>query len=295
MPGTFFQFKTIPRSAISQTTLSICLHCAYDFFIEELHLSPDEAYRELQEHTPEPADFSGAATARPHFFHDVRRRNCPFCRASSKYFAAFRAYRVYAHCIYEKARTRVWARLEADTERFALLGTELTKREIFSLWLDDLKHHVGFHNPRWWFETVAATIGFFYPSHNWDEVSPKAIHKITCKSSLKAGDWHYKEGWLQLSPALYGGALIVDRLISRGLPEGLRKAERQPLGLADFCRRLDRLGYLQELDDQTVTPQEAFEQAVESLVASGPQAVYYAVDRADYLKRLNIIYQQYTD
>src|SRR5678815_2498432 len=74
-------FDSIPKSAISRTTLKICLKCAFDFFTKQLKLAPRTAYSELRKHVPEEADFTGAATTRPHFLDPDGRANCPYCHA----------------------------------------------------------------------------------------------------------------------------------------------------------------------------------------------------------------------
>ena len=60
-------FDTIPSSAVSRTTLKICLKCAFDVFTKQLKLTPRTAYSELKKHVPEEVDITGAATSRPHF------------------------------------------------------------------------------------------------------------------------------------------------------------------------------------------------------------------------------------
>jgi hypothetical protein len=42
-------------------------------------------------------------------------------------------------------------------------------------------------------------------------------------------------------------------------------------------------------------PFEAFEQAIAGIVDSGPSAVYYAVDRSDYLEKLKSVYDKKRD
>ena len=93
---------------------------------------------------------------------------------------------------------------------------------------------------------------------------------------------------------VYGDALVVDHLIARSMPNHKRRGERRIL-LPQLMKRLRRMGYLKSKGITSSDDHEAFEQAVASLVASSPTAVYYAVDRKAYLKRLKIIYKRYTE
>ncbi len=293
MPKPVIKLREIPKSATSETTLKICLKCAFDFFINELNVSPGGAYSELLHHTPETSDFSGAATTRPHFFDEGGLQLCPFCKASKGWSARFHALRVYAHPSFAEARKKTWARLEKDAERFDLSCPEQTGMDIFSAWLDELKQRVGFGNPSWWMETVTASISFFTPSLAWDDVLAAEINKVQFTSSLTKA-WTHTDGYLQISATVYGDALVVDHLMARSMPNRKRQGERR-ISLAQLMNRLHRIGYLKLKGIRSSDDHEAFEQAVESLVASSPTAVYYAVDRKEYLKRLKIIYKKYTD
>jgi hypothetical protein len=283
----------IPKSATTETSLKICLKCAFDFFMNELNLSPGQTYSELLNHTPETTDFSGAATARPHFFDTKAFSACPFCNASKSWSAKFQSVRIYAHASFAEQRKKIWAKFEADAERFALYCPEQTRMEVFSAWLDELKQKVGFDNPFWWLETVTTSISFFKPSFDWDKIPGAEIHKVHFKSSL-AEAWVYTDGILQISATVYGDALIVDHLIARSIANRKRAGERR-LSLAELMTRLRRIGYLRIKGLALADDHQTFEQAVESLVASSPLAVYYAVDRKEYLRRLKIIYKKYTD
>ena len=59
--------------------------------------------------------------------------------------------------------------------------------------------------------------------------------------------------------------------------------------------RLRRISYLEAKRIEASETYESFEQAVSALVASGPTAVYYAVDRRDYLKQLKSTYEKKRD
>jgi hypothetical protein len=258
-----------------------------------LNLSPGQAYGELQTHTPEQADFSGAATARPHFFNEDAGKRCPFCNASKNWFASFRGFRIYGHPCFGDERERIWAALSQDKNHFDLSNPTQTPMEIFSEWLDELKQKVGFENPHWQIETILASIAFFKPSFDWDKAFTNEISKAQLTPSLTK-DWSLADKTLQISTTIYGDALIVDHLISRALPNSKRPGERR-LSLEKLMSRLHRIGYLKRKEIRSLNSHEAFEQAVLALVASSPPAVYYAVDRKDYLRRLKIIYKRYTE
>jgi hypothetical protein len=292
MPKPAINFNKIPKSTATETSLTICLKCAFDFFINELNLSPGQVYSELLNHTPETTDFSGAATARPHFF-DTELQSCPFCNASKSWFAKFQAFRIYAYPSFAEQRKKLWAKLEAQTGRFALYCPEQTGMELFSAWLDELKQKVGFDNPYWWRETVIASISFFQPSFDWDSVSGAEIHKVQFKTSLTKA-WAYTDGILQIAAIVYGDALIIDHLIARSIANRKRPGERR-LQLPELMNRLRRIGYLKIKNIISTNDHQTFEHLLESLVASSPLAVYYAVDRKEYLRRLKIVYKKYTD
>lgn len=165
--------------------------------------------------------------------------------------------------------------------------------EIFSVWLDELKQKIGFGNPSWWRETVIASTSFFKPSLDWDQAIEREINKVQFKSSL-AKAWVYDDGVLQISATVYGDALLVGHLIARSIANSQGKGVSR-ISLPELMNRLRRIGYFQLRNIRSADDHEALEEAVESLVASSPEAVYYAVDRKDYLRRLKIIYKRYTD
>src|SRR5689334_5437810 len=108
MPKPAINLSKIPKSSVTETNLKICLKCAFDFFMDELNLSPGQAYSELLNHTPEITDFSGAATARPHFFEVENLPACPFCNASKSWSAGFQALRIYAHSSFAEQGKKIW-------------------------------------------------------------------------------------------------------------------------------------------------------------------------------------------
>src|SRR5215216_1665117 len=100
MKKSEISFDAIPASAVSETRLKICLKCAFDLFTKQLKLSPRTTYIELKKHVPEEADFTGASTTRPQFLDDAD--HCPYCNASKRWFAEFRAVRIDSHPSFEK-------------------------------------------------------------------------------------------------------------------------------------------------------------------------------------------------
>jgi hypothetical protein len=103
--------------------------------------------------------------------------------------------------------------------------------------------------------------------------------------------WRYEDGWLYVSPALYGDVIMVQHLISRSHQHGGTTFEGR-LTFQELIRRLRRIGYFEAKEINADEPYEVFEQAVGRLVDSGPGAVYYAVDRKDYLEKLKSIYEK---
>src|SRR5262250_573412 len=117
-------FETMPQSLVVQQTLTLCLKCAFDFFGKQLKLTPRTAYSELKKHVPEEADFTGAATSRPHFFQETRSGHCPYCDGSKRWFAEFRAIRIDAHSSFEKERKRLWTALKKSPDSFTIWSPE---------------------------------------------------------------------------------------------------------------------------------------------------------------------------
>jgi hypothetical protein len=67
------------------------------------------------------------------------------------------------------------------------------------------------------------------------------------------------------------------------------------LTLQELMRRLRQIGYLKARGIEAGELFEAFEQAIAKLVASGAIAVYYAVDRSEYLEKLKSVYEKKRD
>lgn len=286
-------FDAIPASAISQTKLTICLKCAFDFFTKQLKLSNRTAYSELKKHTPEEQDFTGAATARPHFLSGDETTNCPYCNGAKRWFATFTAIRVDAHPSFEKQRKKVWAALKKETELYALWAVERTQMQIFSEWLERLQHGLDLNDERWLLEAAMAQTKRSYPAVQWEEVTKEGLRRLQLSRQAEE-DWVYENGWLYVSPRLYGDALIVQHLLSRSHMHGGTTFEGR-LTLQELVNRLRRIGYLEARGITSGDPYETFEQVVTALVASGPSAVYYAVDRSDFLIKLKTIYEKRRD
>jgi hypothetical protein len=283
-------FDSIPSSAISETTLKICLKCAFDFFTKQLKLSPRTAYTELRKHVPEESDFSGASTARPHFFDSAQLTHCPYCNGAKRWFAAFRAIRIDAHPSFEKERKKLWAALKKESDRFTLWTPERTSMQIFSEWLERLKRGIDFEDDRWLLAVAVETIKRSEPSVDWDTTLAEGVRRVQLSRQIE-GNWHYEQGRLYVTPALYGDVLMVQHLLSRSHQHGGRTFEGR-LTLQELMRRLRRIGYFEAKAIDATEPFEAFEQAITRIVESGPSAVYYAVDRSDYLKQLKTIYEK---
>jgi hypothetical protein len=290
MKKSEINFDAIPSSARSEITLSICLKCAFDFFTKQLKLAPRTAFSELKKHVPEESDFSGAATARPHFFRSQETKNCPYCKGAKKWFAEFLAIRIDAHPSFEKERKKLWTALKKADERFVLWNPERTAMQIFAEWLERLNRRMSFEDDGWLLTTAIEAVKRYAPSNTWDEVLTEGVRRVQLSHQVEE-DWHYERQWIYVSPLLYGNALMVQHLLSRSHYHGGRTFEGH-LTLPEFVGRLRKIGYLEAQGISARDPQEAFEQAISKLVESGPSAVYYAVDRQGYLKRLTELYEK---
>lgn len=292
MKKTEISFESIPRSAVSTTTLTICLKCAFDLFTKQLNVAVRTAYSELKKHVPEESDFTGASTQRPHFFvtEDVDR--CPYCNGVKRWFAEFRAIRIDAHASFEKQRKKLWAALKKDPDRFTIWKPERTQMQIFSEWLERLKRGIDFEDDRWLLQVAVEQVKRSAPSNDWDEVLAKGVRRVQLSRQVEGeGGWNYENAWLYVSPQLYGDVIMVQHLLSRSHSHGGRTFEGR-LTLQELIGRLRRIGYFEAREITTRDPYEAFELAIAALVASGPDAVYYAVDRGDYLKQLKTTYEK---
>jgi hypothetical protein len=290
MTKTETTFDPIPKSAISRTTLKICLKCAFDFFTKQLKLAPRTAYSELKKHVPEEVDVTGAATSRPHFFDDDARAHCPYCHAPKRWFAEFNAIRVDAHASYEKERKKVWTELRKHRDRFTLWAPARTQMQIFSEWLERMKQKINMDSESWLLDLAIEYVKRFDPLPDWDALLVGGVRRVQASREIE-NNWDYENGWLYVSPPLYGEILVVQHLLSRSHMHGGRTFEGR-LTLQELAGRLRRLGYFETKGITTRDAYEQFEQTIAAIVASGPSAVYYAVDRGDYLKQLKTVYDK---
>jgi hypothetical protein len=283
-------FDSIPRSAISNTTLKICLKCAFDVFTKQLKLTPRTAYSELKKHVPEEVDITGAATSRPHFFGETGVDHCPYCNGTKRWFAEFHVTRIDAHSSFEKERKKLWSALKKEPDRYALWSPERTQMQIFSEWLERLNRSLRFDDDQWLLEAAVSHIKRSAPSNDWDTVLATGVRRVQLSRQVE-DTWRYEDGWLYVSPALYGDVIMVQHLISRSHQHGGRTFEGR-LTFQELIRRLRRIGYFTAKEITATEPYEEFEQAIGKLVDSGPAAVYYAVDRKDYLDKLKSVYEK---
>jgi hypothetical protein len=285
-------FDALPSSAVSVTTLVICLKCAFDFFTKQLKLAPRTAYSELKKHVPEETDFSGASTSRPHFF-ESQRDHCPYCNAPKRWFARFKAFRVDGQTSLEKERKKLWAELKKKPERFTLWHPARTRMQIFSEWLERLHKTTNLDDDAWLLPVALLYVRRTNPSHELEEAITGGVSRIQLSRQIE-DSWRYENGWLYVSPALYGDVLLVQHLLSRSHLHGGRSFEGR-LTLQELIRRLRRIGYFTARGVETEDPSELFELAFAKIVDSGPSGVYYAVDRGDYLEKLKSIYEKKRD
>lgn len=283
-------FDSIPRSAVSNTTLKICLKCAFDVFTKQLKLTPRTAYSELKKHVPEEVDITGAATSRPHFFDKPGVDHCPYCNGAKRWFAEFHVTRIDIHSSFEKERKKLWTAFKKQPDRYALWSPERTHMQIFSEWIERLNRGLSFEDDHWLLEAAISQIKRSAPSNDWDQVLSAGVRRVQLSRQVEDA-WRYEDGWLYVSPALYGDVIMVQHLISRSHQHGGRTFEGR-LTFQELIRRLRRIGYFEAKGIDASDPYEEFENAIGKLVDSGPGAVYYAVDRKDYLDKLKSIYEK---
>lgn len=162
--------------------------------------------------------------------------------------------------------------------------------QLFSEWLERLQQRVDFTDKGWLLAVAVETVKREPPVPDWQEVEACGIRRVQLLRNLDT-DWRVAGARLYVSPRLYGNILMVQHLLSRAQQHGGQTFEGR-LTLAEFTNRLRRVGYLETLGITTPQPFEIFEQAIAALVASGPTAVYYAIDRRQYLERLQQLYRK---
>jgi len=283
-------FETMPQSLVVHQTLTLCLKCAFDFFGKQLKLAPRTAYSELKKHVPEETDFTGASTSRPHFFEGSGVERCPYCNASKRWFARFKASRIEQHSSTERARKSLWSTLKTDPDRFALWTHRMKPADIFSEWLERLKRGSNLEAEDWLIWVAVKAVQRNHPSTELDQATRPGVQRVQLSRELES-DWKYADGWLYVGPETYGDILLIQYLISRSQLHGGRTLEGR-LTLQELMIRLKRLGYFQAKGIEFTDQYQMLEQSVDKLVASGPTAVYYAVDRGDYLKQLKTVYDK---
>jgi len=293
MKRSAVSFDSIPAAATSVTNLNICLKCAFDFFTKQLKLTPRTAYSELKKHVPEEQDFTGSATSRPHFFAEAGSDRCPYCQGTKRWFAQFRAIRIDAHPSIEKERKRLWTALKKEPDHFTIWSPERTQMQIFSEWLERVKKPLDLDGDDWLLAVAVEQMKRSHPNVNWAETLAAGLKRVQLSRQFDK-DFTYENGWLYVAPPVYGDILLVQHLVSRSHLHGGRTFEGR-LTLQELMGRLRRISYLETRGIEASEMYEAFEQAVSALVASGPTAVYYAVDRRDYLKQLKSIYEKKRD
>jgi hypothetical protein len=162
--------------------------------------------------------------------------------------------------------------------------------QIFSQWLERVKRDLDFEDSGWLLYVAIEQIKRASPSNEWDEVLAEGVRRVQLSRQVEDG-WHYENGWLYVTPELYGDSLIVQHLLSRSHMHGGRTFEGR-LTFQEFMKRLRRIGYFEAKGINESDPYEAFEQTISRIVEAGPDAVYYAVDRGDYLDKLKSIYDK---
>jgi hypothetical protein len=286
-------FDALPSSAVQRTTLAICLKCAFDFFTKQLKLTPRTAYSELKKHTPEESDFTGSSTARPHFFESSATDHCPYCNATKRWFGRFHAVRIDANDSIEKSRKKIWTALKKSPEQYRLWTAQRTPMQLFSEWLERLQRGLDLDVDEWLTISALEYLKRFEPRWPGREIGFANVRQVQVSRQIK-GPWQLEDDTVYVAPLLYGDILLVQYLISRSHSHGGRTLEGR-VTLNELISQLRRLSYFEARGIEAGEPYQALEAAVESLVSSGPVAVYYAVDRGSYLDQLRSVYEKKRD
>ena len=183
-----------------------------------------------------------------------------------------------------------WAALKKQPDRYTLWSPERTQMQIFSEWLERLNRSLNFEDDGWLLEAAVSHIKRSAPSNDWDKVLSGGVRRVQLSRQVE-DSWRYQDEWLYVSPGLYGDVIMVQHLISRSHQHGGRTFEGR-LTFQELIRRLRRIGYFEAKSINASDPYEEFENAIGKLVDSGPGAVYYAVDRKDYLDKLKSVYEK---
>src|SRR5262249_32347396 len=142
----------------------------------------------------------------------------------------------------------------------------------------------------WLIPAAVEAVQRSHPSADLDSAVQVGVKRVQISRQLGA-DWSYSDGWLYVSPEAYGDILLIQYLISRSHLHGGRALEGR-LTLQELMTRLKRIGYFDAKGIQFSDLYQTLEESVDKLIASGPTAVYYAVDRTDYMKQLRAVYDK---
>jgi hypothetical protein len=274
-------FTRLPKSAMVDTSLRICLKCSFDFFSHEFGLSKQEACQHLLGHIPEETDITDAATARPHFFPKPGQSKCPFCGASARYLSKFEVLRIDCH---ESFETDCLDSLEnLPQEKFVWWQVDRSNSDLFLEWLDGLKRSLDLGNDQWLNTAAIEHLKRIDPGPALDRALKRGIKHVHLEEQFSIIDWECRKGLLTVSPALYKGILTVQHLLSRRSLNGARTFEGALSTDALITHMVER-----ELITPTgsETASTVFNNLVHELEEAGPLRIYYVVDRSAYLKKL---------
>ena len=284
-------FSAFPPGTVTHHARLVCLACIFDLFTEQLGLAPRTAYSEIKRHAPTPAELTAAEPARPYFDSDEKHPRCPFCDAVKRWHARFDLYRFEGGKTTDAARRALVKSLPKSDDQFQVSEARSTRRAVFFGWLDALGRRLDFAGDGWLIEATRAHLERAEPKSDWAEAFA-AVRSVRRSHRLAEG-WERDGARLFLSPPLYGGALLVQYLVSRSHAHGGITLEGR-LTLNEFVRRLRYSGHLEA---QGITERDGFEvleKLIEGLAGGDePVKLHYVLDRRDFLDKVKTVYARY--
>ncbi len=284
-------FSAFPAGTVTHHSRLVCLACIFDLFTAQLGLAPRTAYSEIKRHAPSPPELLAGEPTRPYFDSAEKHPHCPHCDAVKRWHARFDLHRIEGGKATDAARRALVKSLPKAEEQFQISEVRSTRRALFFEWLGSLGRGLDFADESWLIETTRAHLERSEPKTDWAEAF-KGVRTIRRSRRIEAG-WERDGGRLFLAPQLYGGALLVQYLVSRSQAHGGVTLEGR-LTLVEFVRRLRHSGHLEAQGISERDGYEVLEKLIDGL-AGGDESVklHYLLDRRDFLDKVKSVYARY--